>query len=293
MAIQIIDYLENDQKVAVLRERLPRLHTEVHNKSVEARAASTFRGQRNIALVVNEHQKIKEKYTPQSFEDLVQDLKCQGGAVVEVQKVCEVGKQEEILHENLATPFSMTKGFRDCGIKAIEGKVNSSIRFIISKYSVKAVKEEDITVLWESNRLLHIDYIFWQHVDAICGYAIVKHVEDNTRPKTKTFSYVISSGGVGGGGGGDVATGFRSRVTEDNGDGSGLATSGSAGIGGGIGVTPEAGSLVLFIATADVNDSVSALLGSDQKHSSTPSKNTNISYFDVTAYYPAIRRECD
>ena len=90
MAIQIIDYLENDQKVAVLRERLPRLHTEVHNKSVEAKAASTFRGQRNIE---NEHQKIKEKYTPQSFEDLVQNLKCQGGAVVEVQKVCEVGKK--------------------------------------------------------------------------------------------------------------------------------------------------------------------------------------------------------
>ena len=180
-----------------------------------------------------------------------------------------------------------------CGIKEIEGKVNSSIRFIISKYSVKAVKEEDITVLWESNRLLHIDYFFWQHVDAICGYAIVKHVDDNTRPKTKTFSYVISSGGVGGGGGGDVATGCRSRGTEDNGDGSVLATSGSAGIGGDIGVTPEVGSLVLFIATADVNDSVSALLGSDQKHSSTPSKNTKISYFDVTAYYPAIRRECD
>ena len=279
MAIQIIGYLENDQRVAVLRKRLPRLHTAVHNKSVEAKAASTFRGQRDIALVVNEHQKTKEK-----FEDLVQDLKCQGGAVVEVKKVCEVRTKMESLHEDLATPFSMTKGFRECGIKAIEDIVNFSIRDIINKYSVKAVKEEDITVLWESNRLLHIDYIFWQHVDAICGYAIVKHVEDNTRPKTKTFSYVISSGGVGGGGGGgDVATGSRSRGAEDNGDGSGLATSCSAGIGGGIGVTPEAGSLVLFIATADVNDSISALLGSNQKHSFTPSKNTKISYFDVTA----------
>ena len=124
---------------------------------------------------------------------------------------------------------------------------------------------------------MHIDFIFWEHVDAICGYAIVKHIEDNIRPETKTFSYAISSGGVGGGGGGgggrDVATGSRSRGAEDNGDGLGLATSGSAGIGAGIGVTPETGSLVLFIATDDVNDSISALLGSHQKHSSTPSKN--------------------